>query len=71
MRQSVIELHLGTAALQPQQLEQPSHALAIVHRIPAAAERVYHAGQLKYHSAGAAKRSAGPGVSADELCDTY
>ncbi|PRW58969.1 kinase and PP2C-like domain-containing [Chlorella sorokiniana] len=34
------------------------------------AERVYHAGQLKYHGTGAAKRSAGPGMSADELRDT-
>lgn len=35
-----------------------------------AAERVYHAGQLKYHGI-AAKRTAGPGLSADELRDTY
>ncbi|KAI7839657.1 hypothetical protein COHA_006466 [Chlorella ohadii] len=35
------------------------------------AERVYHAGQLKYHGAAAAKRASGPGLSADELRDTY
>lgn len=38
---------------------------------PTAAERVYHAGQLKYHGGAGAKRSAGPGLSADELRDTY
>ena len=37
----------------------------------AAAERVYHAGQLKYHVSAAAKRTAGLGLSADELHDTY
>lgn len=61
----------GRAAPPQVSLRLLTRLAALSFPAPAAAERVYHAGQLKYHSAAAAKRTAGPGLSADELRDTY